>query len=338
MAIFKVLLSSLMPCVITHNGEHLTSLEQNFGAHILEIDNENAHVFSVFPIIDKQQQKKLLPYTFKLAFEGASIKSNCPHAKVIHYPNNCLEIELLPFELHEFDIPKTLCKQQLRSPLGDVWAVLIKDSKYRFLISSHDDNLLLHTLDFEIENPQITQKKLGDTNFVFLEGNVDNMSYLLAVSAHSTFEANVEILCHKIEFLENSIKTLTKCLDMARHGKVQVFGIHENLLQKTDEYLVQLSENIKIFSQAPLVPFAFFESLQVGDLKLARSYLSVELNDSISDAHLSSYFGNFIRVENNKFDDSYNTIALIYEKDTSAFAKLYKIQFDGNLIDNFVEL
>ena len=109
-------------------------------------------------------------------------------------------------------------------------------------------------------------------------------------------------------------------------------------------YLVYDKNTPYIVKHKEFIPFAFFESIKIENFKLARSYMSDELSNKLSNAHLKKFFGQFLSVclplTQENFD---NQIALIYEEKqgnlkTKKIAKIFQIDLDyKNKIKNIVK-
>jgi len=318
-------------CMVQKDGVTVGVLEND--AQQISIKANTDFVLTFFPL----KNFECLPYSCKVHINGAEISVNTDRCTVFKMPCDCYDVVFSPYQLsyHEPIIEQS---QAINSPISNVEVKIVKQFgaqswSQTLQIFEKNNNIFNHKLSSQVQNCKISSAYINNEFFIIISGFVDDYDYALFISANGKYQANLELLCHKIEIGENEIKTLTKCFDINKHGKVCVYGIVNSKIAKTDEYIVNLKGNIKVLPQ--IVPFAFFESLKLGDLKLCRTYLTDALSSAIDDAHLKAYFGNFESVRQNVAPSDSICVVLIYKENEKYVGKLCKMEMVGDKIDNF---
>ncbi len=318
-------------CMVQKDGETVGVLEND--AQQVSIKANNDFVLTFFPL----NNFECLPYSCKVHTSGAEVSVNTDRCTVVKMPYDCYDAVFYPFQL-SYQEPIIEQSQAINSPISNVQVKIVKQFgaqnwSQSLQIWEKNNNIFNHKLSSQVQNCKISSVYINNEFFIVVSGYVDDYDYALFVSANGKYQANLELLCHKIEIGEKEIKTLTKCFDINKHGKVSVYGVVNSKIAKTDEYIVSLKENIKVLPQ--IVPFAFFESLKLGDLKLCRTYLTDALSGAIDDAHLKAYFGDFEEVRQNVATCEVPCVVLIYKESAKHIGKLCKMEMVGDKIDNF---
>ena len=116
---------------------------------------------------------------------------------------------------------------------------------------------------------------------------------------------------------------------------MSVYELNKNEFKLKEEYTVFLDKTPCLALDTKIIPWAFAECLNIGDLKLARKYLSEELNIMLDDDHLQNFFGNYEEIKWNRYKNIPNTLCFIDEKHQT---KTYKFEIDKNKITNIILL
>lgn len=318
-------------CMVQKDGETIGVLEND--VQQVKIMANSDFVLTFFPL----NNFECLPYSCKVHIVGAEVSVNTDRCALVKMPYECYEAVFSPFQL-SYQEPIVEQYQAVNSPISNVEVKVVKQFGAQnwaqtLQIWEKNNNIFNHKLSSQVQNCKISSAYINNEFFIILSGFVDDYDYALFINANGKYQANLELLCHKIEIGEKEIKTLTKCFDINKHGKVCVYGVINSKIVKTDEYIVSLKENIKVLPQ--IVPFAFFESLKLGDLKLCRTYLTETLSVVIDDAHLKAYFGDFEEVRQNVASWDTPAVVLIYKENEKHIGKLCKMEMVGDKIDNF---
>ncbi len=318
-------------CMVQKDGETVGVLEND--AQQVSIKVNNDFILTFFPL----NNFECLPYSCKVHVSGAEVSVNTDRCAVVKLPYDCYDVVFHPYQL-TYQEPIIELAQSINSPISNVQVKIIKQFgaqnwSQTLQIWEKNNNIFNHKLSSQVQSCKISSAYIDNEFFIIVSGFVDDYDYALFISANGKYQANLELLCHKIEIGEKEIKTLTKCFDINKHGKVRIYGIVNSQIIKVDEYIVSLKEDVKVLPQ--IVPFAFFESLGLGDLKLCRTYLTDALSEAVDDAHLKAYFGAFEEVRQSTSMCDKKAVVLIYKENEKYVGKLCKIEMVGDKIDNF---
>lgn len=294
----------------------------------LHFQKDRKFVLTFFPI-----DNKTLPYACKVSFENGQIVCSSTLCHYVQLPLNNYELFFMPFLL-SYRRPKLIKMQNLDTPKGK--------AEVRVYDSSDGGNANTQVLingemqaEFELSSTIIDVSIQGlyidNEYFIVIQGKVQAYKYLMCIGMNPSIKANLELLAHQVEIHQDCIKTLTKCFDINKHAKVCVYKVQNGAIHKEDEYLVLLKESVQISQE--LIPYAFFEALQVGDINKCREYMSDELNQAIDDEHLKAYFNDFIEVRQNVYGDT-NSVLLIYKEGDNFKSKVCNLKIYNNKIDN----
>ena len=167
-----------------------------------------------------------------------------------------------------------------------------------------------YTLKEKIQNLSCEIFRDNQNEFLFFHGKTQkNQDYLLIFC---NFFCNLEIWGDIIETSENEIKILNYQNDIARHAIIQTYSKVTQDFVLSDEYTVCLDNEPKTVCEDKLIPWAFCEAVNISNIKLARQYLSDELNTMLSDEHIKTFFGDFDEFKWNKYSLQENTICFLY--------------------------
>lgn len=142
-------------------------------------------------------------------------------------------------------------------------------------------------------------------------------------------ETIFEIWEDEIEITKNQIITLQKLYDIAKHGYVCKYTNKNGKIELAEHYPAYLNKTPCYVKNKKVVGLAFLEALNIKNLKLARHYLSNELNNLLLDEQLEKYFGDYIEFEPNFLNNADNSIIFYYENN---LCKLYKFVIEENKI------
>lgn len=312
-------------CLVLLNGQELGILESGN----LEFQNQNSFTLTFFPF-----EKKYLPFSCKCFFESNNLICKSEQCKILQLPNHYYELQFKPLNFNQSK-PLRISNNIVETPIGKI-SVNISSFKYSenaYVEIIHNNNIIF---EYEIQDIEklvsVNGQYVGNEYFIMIKGIIQDYEHLLVLHINNSLSFALELLAHQIEIEQDCIKVLTKCFDIHKHGKVNVYSIVDGQLIKTDSYLVLINEKKQIKKE--FIPYAFFESLRVGDIKLSREYLTDELNEDIDDEHLQAYFGDFKEVRQNIYENDFNSVLLIYQDINNMYYKKCKITFLNNKIDN----
>lgn len=277
-------------------------------------------VLKCYPLEEYYLGKKTLPNIIKLT----NLVHNTQNIKVIKYPNNHTEILITPFTID----PSTIINEEKTSILNSKAVLNIDVFEKSSIIKIKDnDKLFYHSLSF----PSKCKKaiKLKDKYYIVLEDILTNNSYILIAE-------NDKIACKKIsslELLQNKITCFCSNNDMSKSATVFCITLGQN--PTLEEKTVYIDNNPNITCDKRLIPYAFLEAVHINNFNLARHYITKEMSEKLSDKNIKTFFGDFINISQDCYNDS---LCLIYDKQEYFEAKDYSFDFDGNKISNINEL
>lgn len=294
----------------------------------LHFQKDKKFILTFFPI-----DNKTLPYACKVSFENGQIVCSSNLCRYLQLPMNNYELYFMPYLL-SYRRPQLLRLQSLDTPIGKAEIRVYggtegNNTNAQVLING--EMQAEYEMTSSINNVSIQGMYINNEYFIIIQGNVQAYNYLMCIGVNSKVKVNLELLAHQVEIYEDCIKTLTKCFDINKHAKVCVYKAQNGMLNKVEEYLVLINENVHISHE--LIPYAFFEALQVGDINKCREYMSDELNQAIDDEHLKAYFGDFVEVRQNVYGDL-NSVLLIYKEGDNYISKVCSLTLIANKIDN----
>lgn len=173
--------------------------------------------------------------------------------------------------------------------------------------------------------------KLSDVSFntfgqyYALSAKTKNMDYILIFD--NTGNILFEDLQNIIEITDNSIVTLQKNEDLARHGFVSKYQLTNNVFYTTEQYNVYLDETPYYAPSKYCIGIAFLEAINANNLTLARTYLSEDLSQKLSNQQLIQFFGNYVEFEPNFIENANNSLLLYYENN---IVKKFQITINSN--------
>lgn len=327
-----IVIRTQFECLVLKDGQTLGLIEND--AQELVIRANADFILTFFPINDE----KCLPYVCRVCINGASVKVGSERCTVVIMPHNCYELVFAPYTL-TFSKPQLQINQQLSTPYGNLTVQLMQEfcgleTVQTLQIFDQNKQVFEYKLSSVITNVKLQGLYIDNNFFIVLSGFQTELMYAMFVKILTNeYAVELELLSDKIEINEKQIKSLNRCFDINKHGKVTVYNVVNNAIAKDEEYLVQLKENAKVLPE--IVPFAFFESLKLGDIKTCRTYLTETLNNEIDDQHLNGYFRNFVYVRQNIIKTDYISVILVYNENGNYVGKICKIDMQNDKIDNF---
>ena len=230
-----------------------------------------------------------------------------------HYKINVTYPEVLTISPRKLILNKNLDDCSLFFFDGTIQSIIIQSSETTASIN----------LNEKISNPSFSKF----CNHFALQGKLKENDYLLVFDRLGNII--FEIYDSEIEITKNQITVMHKLYDISQHGYVVKYTLSDSVIKKTDEYCVYLN-NSPIYSQNKhSICMAFLEAINVKNLKLARFYLSYELNDCLNDNQLLNFFGEYEEFEPNFLNDFDNSTFFYYKNDV---CKVFKFSVKENKI------
>ncbi|MDD4351275.1 MAG: hypothetical protein PHP83_03745 [Clostridia bacterium] len=229
-------------------------------------------------------------------------------------------------------------KEIICTPLTHKKDVKVNSNKYDVNIFGENDSVIIIQKDGnkilkdyilgDVINVDAEKQTISGHDFVSICANTKDEKY---VFLHDGEQIIFSGTCKEINIIGDDIKILFDLKDGLGHGLVQKYEMIENVIKKTDEYAVYLSEEKVFFNE--FSPITFLYCVRAKNYNLARKILSKELNEELDDEHLSDYFGEFDTVEQNRFSSQFDPNDIILRKQKMILGE-YHFYTENNLIIN----
>jgi len=312
------------------NSQDLGSLDFPSDTLSCECDFEQKLILEVFPISSTKAIYSI-PYMAEIFVDKNNISSPSNFLEITNYYDGFFEVKILPMQIKLSY--KQIFVKNIR--VNENITINIFDDGFYNLEIITKNKVYHHTLSEKITDISCEYFLENETEFLFFKGkSALNKDFLLVLS---NFFCNLEISADLIECSHNKITTLLNQNDIAKHGIVCVYVLDKNQFKLKDEYTVFLDKTPQLAIDPKIIPWAFAESINIGDLKLARKYLSKELNMMLDDEHLQDFFGDYEEIKWNKYKNMPNTLCFVYKNNPNE-AKTYKFEIDNNKITNIILL
>ncbi len=314
------------PAKLTLNNLPLGTIQKSYDTLSVEVEGEKELFLEVLPLSTNKFFESISYVAELIIFEG-NIKTHSNYLEITNYDNCIFEIKVLPIKVSVKRNEEIIQKLNITK---DMVATLFDDGNYNIEISTKT-KMFRYTLKEKIQNLSCEIFRDNQNEFLFFHGKTQkNQDYLLIFC---NFFCNLEIWGDIIETSENEIKILNYQNDIARHAIIQTYSKVTQEFVLSDEYTVCLDEEPKTVCEDKLIPWAFCEAVNISNIKLARQYLSDELNILLSDEHIETFFGDFDEFKWNKYSLQENTICFLYGQHEKT-CKKFLFEISQNKISN----
>ncbi len=306
-----------------------TELQKN-RLHTFLINKGENLSLSFYPI--DEENKNSLPFACQITKHENKLFCHKKEVEIISFPDNNFLMIVNPFLFYypnSFD-----SKTQQVSFAGDKHTITYLRNENLFNIQNSFNSLNLTTQ----ETIKEIKTKTKDNTLMCICKTKEDKNFIIGLNYSNK---NYEVFClQNVDILEeesNKITTYTNLKDFAGHGKIVEYNFEENF--KENITLVYNYDHPFIAKHKEIIPYAFFEALKVKNYKLARTYLTKDLSNKLTDTHFQKFFGDFLEIHQtlNK-NYSPEEISLIYETNNFKFAKIFYLKFDNfNKIENISE-
>lgn len=204
------------------------------------------------------------------------------------------------------------------------------DSTMQYVIIQNADSIQTIIINRYVNQPKII--KFG--KLYALTGKTENLDFICVFDncGNIIFEEAQDL----IEIGQDNISVLQKINDIANHGYVSKYKLVDGIINLVEQYSVYLDEKPHYATNNHIVGLAFLEALNIGNLALARYYLSDELSSSLSDKQLTDFFGNYLEFEPNFLEDADNCLLLTYANNIIKKFKMPTNNF-GKIVDIIID-
>lgn len=306
-------IKSTHPALITIDKDYL--LENEIDKIPIE---EQDIIIKYYPLEKTINDKIAIPYIVNI---NKSLVQNSNEYNVIKYPNQHTEIVLKPFLI-------------TNTTFSEKKSYKIENSKKTLDIYNHNTtNIILKD-----DNNHLYFTYPSPVNFI-IAAEIDNICHvLLQNNKHIYVQINKEKVTifddiKNFSFDKNIFSAILPNHDMAKSGKAIEINFAKPYSCLTKEIYVNEAPNI--ITNNKLIPYAFLEAIKSKNYKLARQYMSQDMQDKLSDTSLSSFFNNVISISHDIYNDKVCTISS--EKHTY-LATDYDFDIKNGKICNIIQL
>lgn len=290
-------------------------LREGQSACLSEI-NQRQIVFLVYPI----KQKLLLPYTVVLEIENNKPLTQSPNAQIFQVGEGGFEMLLKKNKL------KKLLEGEIHTANVEGFEVIVFEGSPNLLCVKNSQGANFFEFEFRIDNIAFE----GKNSSPFLLASNGSSKFLCAFCASSksffAYEAQT------VKVLENKIEVTVKVLGQAKHGRFVVLNFENaGRVEVEEDDLIYFEGEPVLASNLSVIPFAFFQSVKIGDFELAKAYLSSQLSEQISPDMLREYFGDFERVSPYNFHQKYGQYVCVF---LNKSVKVFAFKFDEGKISD----
>lgn len=324
---FIIKITSPFECVIkTNNIEKF--LNKKTDSLFLKVSDEKNIVFYCYPTNSVLKEQKNIPFSFNLNLENLN-NNVSKQFNLTLYKNNFLSLELKPFLL-----PKTFTlknKKETFTLQNEKHEANLSIGKPCVFSLSTNNFVFYKTLDFDVLEYKLTAKK----DFIFVEF-LSATSQILALKYNNGYEVLDDCGVNYIDYNSDKITIHTRLFDIAKHGKLIEYDLSKTYVERSFS-LTYENKKPTIVNNNYLIPFAFFEALKNGNIKLARFYLDDNLSNNLTDKHLKEYFGCFLEVVPSPLSKlEERKICLIKKEENIYTTKEYTVELNENKIKNII--
>ena len=200
------------------------------------------------------------------------------------------------------------------------------DSSMQYVLIQSTSQTYKININYQLKN--VSFNTFGQ--YYALSAKTQNMDYVLIFdNVGNIFFEDIQ---NVIEITNDSIITLQKNEDIARHGFVSKYQLSNNTFRTIEQYNVYLDETPYHAPSKYCTAIAFLEALNINNIALARTYLSEDLSQKLSNQQLIQFFGNYVEFEPNFIDNANNSLLLYYENNIVKKFQI-SINLDNKIID-----
>ena len=271
------------PCMLTINGTPAGQID-HFSKFELDVLLNTNKVYVTYEPVSKDLPA--IPYSFLIDTNCKNLCDN-KYIKVVPFPNNHYDIIMNPFYYYQISESIVLYNGQV----GKYFISITTDTETTITIYSGASIVFSHRIE------KISAAKVSERHeLLIITGVIDDKTYRLMIIDTQNFSIIHNDISHSIEENIEEITTIKKLNTLLNHLVV----CKVKFMSKTSEnfHVIDDSLNSTIDSNI-LLPMAFLQSIQIGDISSATNYLSNQLQKANID-QIKSYLGNFDEIYLNR--------------------------------------
>ncbi len=303
--------------------------------YIISVADTDNCLMEITPIQDVQNNN-LLSFSAELDFKKERLNLPANLFDITKYSDYNYKIEIRKMHL------------PLKSPLKIINQQNISINGETFLATAFFDgvsNIIIENSN-TFYSQKISDKKIDHCNMLLfepenvliLEARNNNNFFINILSfKNNTFKNIKTDTCNVFEYSKENktISLLKEKQGILKHGLVKVFGLTTNAINLKEDYAVYLSKEEKVeIKNKKLIPIAFLECVEAKNFSLAKTFLTEDLKEKISDEHLQEFFGDFSKIEPISLTDNSCKVNLIYPENNINVAKNFCLTLKEEKIYN----
>lgn len=291
---------------------------------ILQTELVNNLTFEVFPKNPIVENKRMLPFVVCLQNDMGKLSTNSSL------------IDLVKFDVENYQLI-------LKAYYVHLQKNVVHEFNNGTIVNVNFNGELTLNVNNETAFKKLFNTGVETTNFIELKNSFIAVLVLLENNEGIVFVFNAEnklVLeksANKIEITDEGFQILQIFNDVTKNGLVNKYKISENL-EMMEEYAVYLKDGPKEINNKKVVPIAFLQCIKAKNFEYAKTFLSSDLKQKVSEDNLSAYFGEWNAICTNYLSkNSVNQFALIYGEENK-FAKIFNFKIENDLITNIEQL
>lgn len=310
----KVNLFSKYEMLVKVNGEEIY-----VNNCIRSVEIVNNTVLYCYPLGDFDNEVAI-PYCVKLNIEESFLTTKSENAQIVNFLNYA------EITLHQLKISRPSSSYLVNS-----FEFSFNNSPHQIEVFSHCQN------NFIFKNTNVlfktTLKDLTDCtiyklgSFIIVSYFADEQKLLIFDLNKTKIAFDESILQFEIDKNLSTLSVIKKINDSLSHGEVFVFEL-TNRIETRQNYLIYTNDKTPINKE--LDEFVFFDCVKAKNYKKARTYLTEELNNLLTNEAMFEYLKDYKEI---RLAENENEFYLIPNKSVCK-AECYVFEKVNNLINN----
>lgn len=291
---------------------------------ILQTDLMNNLNLEVFPKNPVVENKRLLPFVVCLQNDMGKLSTNSSLADLVKFDLENYQLILKEYCVH---LQKNVAHEFNNGTIADV------SLNGELILKVNNEAAFKKLFNTSIETTNFIELKNNFFAVLVLKENNEGVVFVFDADNKLVLEKSA----NKIEITDDGFQILQIFNDVTKNGLVNKYKINETL-EMMEEYAVYLKDGPKEINNKRIVPIAFLQCIKAKNFEYAKTFLSLDLEQKVTEDNLSAYFGEWNEICTNYLNkNTFNQFALIYGEENK-FAKIFNFKIENDLITNIEQL
>ncbi len=291
---------------------------------ILQTDLMNNLNLEVFPKNPVVENKRLLPFVVCLQNDMGKLSTNSSLADLVKFDLENYQLILKEYCVH---LQKNVAHEFNNGTIADV------SLNGELILKVNNEAAFKKLFNTSIETTNFIELKNNFFAVLVLKENNEGVVFVFDADNKLVLEKSA----NKIEITDDGFQILQIFNDVTKNGLVNKYKINETL-EMMEEYAVYLKDGPKEINNKRIVPIAFLQCIKAKNFEYAKTFLSSDLEQKVTEDNLSAYFGEWNEICTNYLNkNTFNQFALIYGEENK-FAKIFNFKIENDLITNIEQL